>query len=278
MADIFKYQNFRDYLKAYYEEQKAAKKAFSYRSFSQQADFSSPSFIYNVIEGRRNLTKTSIVKLSRAIGLTREEADYFENLVFFNQAKTVIDKTTFYSRIAEMRRSIDIEIVTKERYQYFSDWYHSVIREVVAFYDFKDDYTKLGSFLTPAISAKQARDSVRLLEKLGFIAKQKNGCYAQVNSAIAAKPSAVESFLIERFQMEMLQMALRSYQKIPLSDRMSSSTTFSVSRETFELFKQKARDFRRELAEIAKLDSSPDCAYQFTMNLFPLSRSVNNDK
>ncbi|HLV33075.1 MAG TPA: TIGR02147 family protein [Chitinispirillaceae bacterium] len=275
MINLFEYQNFREYLKAYYLEQKAIRKSFSYRSLSESADLSAPSFVYHVIEGKRNLTKNSIMKISRALGHNRQECDYFENLVFFNQAQTVTEKTYYYSRILEIRKPFDVKVVDEEKYEFYSRWYHSVIREVITFFDFRDDYSKLGAFLIPPITAKQARDSIKLLERLNFIKRDESGNYFQVNEHIEVKPSTPNAFMIEKFQMEMLETAIQAYNKLPVSERMSSSTTFSISKETFELFKIKTREFRRELAEIAGVDTSVNRVYQFTMNLFPVSRSKN---
>ncbi len=117
MVNIFEYQNFRNYLHDYYLEQKKNKRNFSYRFFSGKAGINAPSFLYYVIKGKRNLTKNSIVKISHAIGHSRDEAEYFENLVFFNQAKTIIEKTHFYSRVVEIRKPLDKESVSKERYE-----------------------------------------------------------------------------------------------------------------------------------------------------------------
>jgi uncharacterized protein (TIGR02147 family) len=104
MNALFEYQNFREYLRDYYAEQKASKKYFSYRYFAEKAGVNTPTFLLYIIEGKRNLTKSSIVKVSRAIGHSRDEADYFEHLVFFNQAATIEEKTHFYSRLIEMRK------------------------------------------------------------------------------------------------------------------------------------------------------------------------------
>ncbi|NLG16741.1 MAG: TIGR02147 family protein [Fibrobacter sp.] len=273
MPNIFEFQNFREYLEAYYCQKKASSKSFSYRSLSRAAD-SAPSFVYHVIEGKRNLTKNSIMKLSKALGHTRLESDYFENLVFFNQAKTISEKTHYYNRIAEIRKPTSIKIVDKENYEYYKYWYHSVIREVVTFFDFEGDYEKLGEFLIPSITAKQARESVSLLLKLGFIRKDKSGRFVQTQKNLQTRPSLPNSFLLEKFQMEMLEIALQAYKKFTVYDRMSSSTTFSISKETFELFKLKARDFRAELAELARFDNSEDRVYQLTINLFPVSNST----
>jgi uncharacterized protein (TIGR02147 family) len=278
MINLFEYQNYRDYLKAYYNEQKAEKKSFSYRSFSKKAGIQAASFLFYVIEGKRNLTKNSLLKISGAIGHTREEADYFENLVFFNQADNIHDKTLYYSRIVEVRKPFFMQTIPLDRYEYYTVWYHSVIREIVTFLDFRDNYSQLGAALIPPISGKQARESIVLLEKLGFIERDHDGLYHQTENVIGVRPVPSDSFVIEKFQMEMLQVALKAFENITIYDRMSSSTTFSISEETFKLFKMKAREFRKELAEIARLDSAQECVYQLTMNLFPVSRRFKHEK
>ena len=120
MINIFEYQNHRLYLKDYYEEQKKTTKYFSYRYFSKKAGINAPAFLYYVINNKRNLTKKSIAKISLAIEHNREEAEYFENLVFFNQADTIAEKTMYYSRIVETRKHIDIAVIDKDRYEFYS--------------------------------------------------------------------------------------------------------------------------------------------------------------
>lgn len=278
MINIYEYQNYRLYLKDYYEEQKKTTKYFSYRYFSKKAGINAPAFLYYVINNKRNLTKKSIAKISLAVEHNREEAEYFENLVFFNQADTIAEKTMYYSRIVETRKHIDIAVIDKDRYEFYSKWYHSVIREIVTFFDFKGDFQLLADFLNPAITTKEAQRSVELLEKLGFVETDENGLYHQTDNLIGTVPEASNAFIIERFQMEMLDIALKAYDRFPRQDRMTASTTFSISKETYELFKMRTREFRRELMEIARLDNEPDRVYQFTFNLFPLSRRKNEDK
>jgi uncharacterized protein (TIGR02147 family) len=276
MADMFAHQNYREYLREYYNEQKSLKKNFSYRSFSEKAGIAAPSFLFYVIEGKRNLTKATVMKISQAIGHNRDEAEFFENLVFFNQAQSITEKTVYYSRLVEIRKPIDMAIIPEDRYEYYSAWYHSVIREVVIFFDFKDDYDRLGSFLIPPIKGSDAKKSVALLERLGFIERDAQGLYHQTQNIINVKVGSVDAFVIEKFQMEMLHVALKAYDSIPVRQRMTTSTTFSISYETFELFKMRIRELQYQLMEIARIEEKPGTAYQLTLNLFPVSRSVDN--
>jgi uncharacterized protein (TIGR02147 family) len=277
MVNIFEYQSYRDYLRAYYNEQKSTKKSFSYRSFSKKADINTSSFLFHVIQGKKNCTKNSIVKISNAIGQNKEEAEYFENLVFFNQAESISEKTYYYSRLIEVRRPVAIENVEKDRYEYYSKWHHSVIREVVTFFDFKDDYQLLGKFLIPPVTEREARESIQLLERLGFIERDKDGLYHQTSNLIAAKPGIPDSFIIHKFQLEMLSVAMKAYDTILLQERISTSTTFSISDRTFDMLKMRTREFQREVMEIAKIDNEQNRAYQITVNMFPVSKSKSNE-
>jgi uncharacterized protein (TIGR02147 family) len=273
MINLFEYQNYRTYLRDYYEEQKRTKRYFSYRYFSQKAGINASAFLYYVIENKRNLTKKSIAKISAGIGHSDEERDYFENLVFFNQANTITEKTMYYNKIIATRRPIDLKTIDIHQYAFYSVWHHSVIRELVTFFDFKGDYRLLAGMLIPKITGKQAQESIALLERLGFIERDENGLYHQTDALIGVKPSASEAFIVEKFQMEMLQVALKAYDAIPRPDRMSAATTFSISKETFNLFVQKTREFRKELLVLARLDTDPQQVFQFTFNLFPISRN-----
>lgn len=277
MANIFEYQNFRTYLKDYYAEQKAKKKNFSYRYFSEKAGVNSPSFLYYVIENKRNLTESSVLKISQAIGLSREEAEYFSSLVFFNQAKTINEKTHYYSKLLEIRRPLDVQTIEGDRYEYYAKWYHSVIREVATFLDFRGDFAKLGAFLVPSISGHDAKESIRLLERLGFLECDEQGLYHQTSNLVIGRPSPLHVFQIERFQREMLQMAIKAYDSMSIDQRMSTSTTLSVSAKTVTLFKLRLREFQHDIMEIARMDECQEQSIQITMNLFPVSRCLNEN-
>jgi uncharacterized protein (TIGR02147 family) len=277
MPNLFEYQNFRSYLHDFYNEQKALKRNFSYKSFSQKAGISAPSFLFYIISGKRNLTKSTAVKISNALELNREEAEYFECLVYFNQARTITEKTYFYSKLVEIRKPRDIRTIQKERWEFYSTWYHSVIREVVTFFDFNDDYSRLGTFLIPPISGQDAKKSIKLLERLGFIEKDHQGLYHQTENLIQAQASTSDAFILERFQIEMLNIVLRAYDLTPIKSRMSMATTFSISKENFELFKTRLREIHTQLMEMARIDDSPCVTYQLTMNFVPVSRSVTNE-
>ena len=122
----------------------------------------SSAFFKYVIEGKRNLSKGTLLKTCLAFGLKDKEAEYFENLVFFNQAKTVKEKNLYFDRLTRLRGDYDVKRVEERQYAYYSQWYHSAVRELLAMAKPGGDAKAIAQALLPAISPKQAQDSVDL--------------------------------------------------------------------------------------------------------------------
>jgi uncharacterized protein (TIGR02147 family) len=272
MINVSDFQNYREYLKEYYLEQKANRKSFSYRAFAEKANLRTSSFLYDVIQGKKNLTKSTVIKVSDAIGHKRDDALYFEYLVFFNQAKTINEKNYFYQKLLEIKRPVLIENIEKSRYELYESWYHSVIRELVTFLNFDNDFSKLGKTLISPISERDAKRSVELLQHLGFIELTKDGTFHQIDKLINVKPNMVDMLIIQKFQIAMLEHAIKSYDLVDIYERISTSTTFSISEKTFDLIKKRTREFQRDIMELASIDNEPDRVYQMTINIFPMSK------
>jgi uncharacterized protein (TIGR02147 family) len=145
------------------------------------------------------------------------------------------------------------------------------VRELVTFVDFKDDYHMLAKRLNPPITAEQAKYSVNLLLELGFIKKDENGRYVQ-SEPVVSTGHGIKAHQVIRFQITMLKLAIDAYDRAKGEEGLMSSTTFGISKDSFELFKKKIRELRSQLLEIARADEKPEHVYQLTVNLFPISR------
>jgi uncharacterized protein (TIGR02147 family) len=269
MNDIYEYSDYRQFIKDYYERHKAVNPAFSYRYLAEKAGINSAPFFKFVLEGKRNLTKSTLLKTCVALSLKDKEAEYFENLVFFNQAKTVKEKTQFFDRLIALQKARNILRIRQDQYAYFGEWHHCIIRELAAMTDFKEDYATLGKMLKPSISAEKAGDSVKLLLEMGFLRKE-NGRYFQ-SEPLLSTGFGIQSYQIIRHQIKMLEMAIEAFERCAPEDRIASSTTMSMSRKTFEKLIGKMRDFRTHVMEVARQDEGPEAVYQMTMNLFSMT-------
>jgi uncharacterized protein (TIGR02147 family) len=160
--------------------------------------------------------------------------------------------------------------VDAEKYEYFSKWYYVAIRELLAYHRFEGDYKTLAEKLNPPISEAKAIKAVDLLLRLGLIRKNNDGSHEQTDQFITTGESW-NSIAIENFQKEMLRLAEESITKIPKKDRETSTITVSVSRKCFEAMKDRLREIRKELLEMARIERNPEGVFQVNFQIFPLT-------
>ena len=134
--DVLQYTNYRVYLRDYYEYKKKTVPAFSLRFFAEKAGLSSHAHLKLTIDGKRNITKNTVVKLIHGLGLESQRAAYFESLVFFNQAQTDADKQVYYAQLLKASPRSKLHKMDKAQFRIFREWHHSAILEMVALKDF----------------------------------------------------------------------------------------------------------------------------------------------
>ena len=277
MKHLFEYMNYRDYLRDSYAEKNRDHPFYSFRLFSQKAGFTSPNFLKLVIDAKRNLSKESVFKFSKALSHSKKEGEYFENLVFFNQSKTLEEKNAYLSKLMKYRRKSDPKKIEESEYSYYSEWFHPVIRELVTAVNFKGDYKTLGRAVVPPLSPVEAEKSVKLLLDLAFIEKTDSGRYTKSAATLTTGP-LVRSIAVANYHKAMMQRASESIERFPSDQRDISGLTLSVSGETMGAMTEKLREFRKELLDIAEADRRPDMVVQVNFQFFPLSAPFTGAK
>jgi uncharacterized protein (TIGR02147 family) len=269
MNAVYSYSDYRQYLKDYYGENKATRPGFSYRLLAEKAGINSSSYFKFVIDGKRNLSKKTIIKVCLALKLKDKEAEYFESLVFFNQAKSAAEKSIYFEKMLSLQKHKNVPRIKKDQLDFFQEWYHCAIRELAAMRDFGGDFARLGKMLNPPITGDKAEASVKLLLELGFLEKE-GGRYVQVTPVMGTGPGA-QDYRIIRHQIRMMQLATETFERSRAEERAISSSTMGVSRATFDLVVEKIRDFRAHLMEVVSRDQNPERVYQLTISAIPLS-------
>jgi len=277
MANIYNYLNYREFLHDSYSTKKAENPRYSFQILAEKAGFKSKSFLADVIDGKKNLSEKSVFSLQKALEMSDADFTYFKTLVAFNQAETTTQKDHFFKQLVQSNRLVTARLVLSDRYDFYSHWYHNTVRELVCFVDFHEDYALLGRTLHPAISDRQARASVDLLTRLGFIRKQ-GAHYVQTDPDITTGDT-VSSLAIENFHLQNLSLAAESIDTCPAQERDISCLIATLSGSQFDEVKKEVRDFRKKLVAIINKGDDPagrtKRAYHFSMQLFPTSRKVD---
>jgi uncharacterized protein (TIGR02147 family) len=278
---VFDYTDYRTYLAEYYEDQKARKTGFSYRTFSKKAGINSVGLYKDVVEGRQNLGRGLISKFSETLGHGKREAAYFEDMVYFCEVRTMDERKLYFKKMMASYESKAYK-VDSDKFEYYSKWYYSAIRALISCVPVKDNYKAIAKALNPTIRPDQVKKAIQVLERLGFIRMRDDGYYEVTEPVITSgyqKPDKkVQLFNLINYQKTMLEMAGKAYDINPLKAIDMSTLTLSVSKQTYKEIKKEIADVRSRIAAMAARDKNPDRVYQMSYKLFPLTRVNGEEK
>ncbi|WP_173473607.1 TIGR02147 family protein [Fibrobacter succinogenes] len=270
--DVLQYTNYRVYLRDYYEYKKKTVPAFSLRFFAEKAGLSSHAHLKLTIDGKRNITKNTVVKLIHGLGLDGQRAAYFESLVFFNQAQTDADKQVYYAQLLKASPRSKLHKMDKAQFRIFREWHHSAILEMVALKDFRPipDWIsrRLGGLVTPA----QVTESLKLLVEVGLLVKTANG-FRQRDPLITTDDE-VQDLMVKMYHLQMLKLSASMLSALPGAQRDVSALTFSIKREDFPNLKKHLQLMRKELLDFSAKAGEAEEVVQVNIQLYPLTRGV----
>jgi uncharacterized protein (TIGR02147 family) len=274
MVSVYDYTDVHEYLKAaiaYLNEISDGK--YSYRFIANQLKVSSKTTIGRILNRERRSIPQQLVKgFSRLLKHNKGENLYFETMVRYCESRSLKDKNEYYDKLMHLPRPVKKAHLQRYQYDFFKEWFISVIRELITMYPFDGDYKALAARLRPKISEEQARHAVKVLEKLDMITLAEDGWYQQTETAVSSQ-SEVRNMALLQHQlqhMELTRQALRLNQQE--NDYKISTATFGVNEEGFKEIIKRVSDFQREIVDImAKYDDKMDKVYQFNMFLYPLS-------
>jgi len=279
MKTVFEYLDFREYLRDWLSSKKQQNPGFSLRAMAYRLECN-PGFLNRIFNGQRNLSAASVLSVCKLMKLSRKEQRYFELLVLYNQAKRQVEQDHYFEQLRQFRKTY-VKQIPVEQYAMYSHWYYVVLRELLHFLPDlgKAEITRsLASHIAPPIGTGEVTEAINTLKELGVIGRRHNGTLGP-SERFVTSGSDIPPVVINRILIEFMDLARRSLDCCPRSERSLSTLTFSVSRKGYETVKERIEEFRRELLDIVASDSSAlERVYHLNLHLFPVSKPYRSEK
>ena len=273
MQPVMQFNDFREFLKAFYAERKPS--GFSYREFSKLAGYSSPVFLKLVIEGKANLSEAGAERVANAIGLTGSDLLYFRFLVQMNQEKNAAKKKELFKNLREIAKANQVKIVGEEQYDYYESWLSPVLREALPQIQ-ENKISQIANKLTFESSTKEIRKAIRVLTDAGFL-REENGHFTQTDRRLSTGNLEMPSLAIRDMHRQMGELAVQSLDKVPVAERDISGLTFGIPEKSFDRIRAEIAEFRRRIANIAAETNETDRVYRLNVQFFPLTQKLNDN-
>jgi len=274
MICVFEYSDYRKFLKDYYDNEKLNNKIFTYRYLSQKVGFKSIGHFTQILQGKANISISLIDRFARMLKLKKREAEYFRNMVLYNQAKRHEDKKNYFEKMVSFKE-FAVKIVDIRQYEFYDKWYYSAVREILDFFSCDgNNIEEIGKLVDPSISVLETKKSLELLESLNLIKKDEHGYYRKSDAVISTGYEA-EALALSNFTINSMELAREAIDRFPKKQRNFSWLTLAVSEKGFLAIQEGLRAFRRQALEIARNDEEANRVYQFNFQIFPVSKPYN---
>jgi len=275
VVNLFVFEDYRAFLRAYYVEQKGRNKGYSFRLFARHAGLASPNYLKLVIEGSRRITDKSLPNFIKGLKLTKEEEVYFKELVTFQEAKDVDTREVSRDELSKLRarsqkRAAELE---DNRADYLKHWYHLAVRELVTLDGFDPDPKWMSRMLRGRISQDEAKESLELLLRLGFVRKEEAG-YVVAEPLLTSGDDITNkrvAGLIQKIHRDMSELAMKAMDEEAREWRELNGLTIAVPLSRVSEIKNAIKRFRRELNQTFSGEEANEAVYYLAVQFFPLT-------
>ena len=279
-VDIFKYKDFRKYIKDYYTANSGADSRFSYQFLADKGGFDNRVLVYRIIENKsRKLSAENCVRLSKAFNHSPQEAEYFGYLFDLDQIKNEEKRSAIEKKMREItdRRNVRIRMVKKDKDHeaFYAELHHSVMRALIEINrPFRDAYEMLCRQSMLPITARQARESIELLERIGLVEKDDAGIYrikTEENIKTSREYTQKYKDNLNMKYMDAVKMLIR--QHTPSTAKILKSKVVGISENTYKEICGMAEEFGNKVDSLVQNEKKSDRVYFYQFSFIPLTKS-----
>lgn len=276
MQSIYQYLDYQKFLEQRMEDLKKVDASVSLRSVAKAAGFSSAGYIRYVLQGERRLKEESAKKVAKGFRLNPQETRYFCDLVEYANSQNPIEKQKVYEKLLANKNYQQWHPLEKEQFQYYSNWYVPVVREIIGAGAFREDYEWLARQLKPAISESDAKHAVATLISLGLIKRSSEGRLEPAVEVVTTGKGISSVHAVSAYHREMIRLGAESIDRFASKERDITSATLELPVSELEDIRRRIADFRRELLDRykAKKASSNSQVFQLNIQFFPVSEAL----
>ena len=270
--------NYQDYFAAVYKEHKEWYRGkWSYVQFTKSVGLGQCNTMLLVIQGKRNLSKDSIKKISKALGVVGVKREYLECLVTLQVAKDESERANILEELWKIRAKAMGEQFSGKKLQFFSDWIHVAVLEILRLKEDISTEEQLLKRIRHKVRLDRVKKSVVLLKELGMIEKEHDTGFLKVTTQSISTGSEVRGLVFLLYHRQVIELALTSLTQDLAAKRDISAITIPINVSQLAEVKELTKNFRRQLAKLSEAADSAEEVYQVNIQVFPLTQKGENE-
>lgn len=279
LKDVFahikpsQYLDYAQFLEDAYQWLKARRRSFSYVEFADELGFNKTNVIFLIARGSRRLSPKAADKIIAALHIKGAERLYFETLVRYQNARLASERDALFARLTELKSRCVVSPLEQSQLEYFSEWFHPVIREMITLAGFRADPQWIVNHIEPRLLPEQVKKSLALLQELKLVEKDEvSGTLVQTDRTVSTGDE-IANHAVVRYHQRNIEIGRESVMNFDHTERNVSSVTVAISPEVFDKISDEISTFRKRILQLSEECSDPERVYQLNIQFFPYTKS-----
>ncbi len=272
--DIYEYIDFREFLKDLFEYNKSKDSSFTKSYICKMVGLPNTRSFFNDILGGKPLSQDKTTSICNVFFLKKAESSYFRLLVNYNQSSDAQEKEFYFSQLLSYKK-IHQDTIHEGMYEYYKEWYYSIVRALFNVIDFNGNYKKLAEKIHIPLSIRQLKDAVQVLNGLNLIKKDPKGHY-RPSSRFITTGSKIENEIIKQYQMKAFDVLKDLAIRNECVNKRILTKVVGVSFNGYERIIEKLELFNKEIDSIISEDiEKEERLYQCCVSIIEVTRGEN---
>ncbi len=268
---IYSYSDPVKFLTAEMKRLKIQDKNFSLREWARQLGYQNPSYLSDVLKGRRKLTLSFAVLLARSLGLSEQESRFFEVMTLVHRAKSAEEKRQLTKllnslRPKELRNSTDL---TTEQFALIADWYNWALAEMPRLKSFNSEVDSIAKKFRGKVPKESIEESIEILVRNKILIRLEDGTLRRAGTGPDFLDPEITKLAAREYHKQMAQKAIESLESKKSEELDFQGSTFCIQKKDIAKLREIIREFHQKILELG-VRKDGDEVYQFHSQLFPL--------
>lgn len=287
MPELSQYMDYRKFLADFYafkrDQTKKDIRPYNYQMFSAAANIKSPQYLRLIIEGKRNLSIDMVAKFAKALNLQKEQTEELKKLVNYTQATDPSERNRYLKELMEKRvhQQIKSGEIDSKAWEKVPGWVAWILYSMVDQKNVNFDISQLKQLIGEKATIDEIQDALKKLLEAGELVRDSESGTIKKARPLMENADNIPVALVKKLQAELLYLGMESLFQDDPTEREFGTVTLSLTENEFEEIKFKLRQMRKQLTKdnsIARSQGAGDRIYQLNIQLFPVTKRVENNK
>jgi uncharacterized protein (TIGR02147 family) len=273
---IFSYQDYKTFLRDYFNFMKVSDPKFSIRKFAVKAEISS-AYLPMILNTAQDISDNFVEKITPVLNLTRAEASYFRILCSIRDGSDPIQRDEAIAKLQRFHKFSKLNPKESLVSKHFSKWYYVAIREMANEPDFQFNPAWVQKRLNFPVPLSEVSKALEFLFKNHLIMIKSNGRFSSSDEHLVCEGNLFR-FILTHFHKQFFELAAQAIDNTKRSSRNIRSHTVCLTPKQFEQAQEIMNQCIEAISKLSDHATDQSAVYHFLSLGFPLSKVRDGSK